>query len=267
MFCALKSRSLAVAIIGGIGLAAMAGAGSARADALTTAAAAYKPFVVENIGKAVKGATDMQAAVRAGDAKAAQKAWIASRRGWERIETIAGEFFGDLDEAIDSWPDPEHGYHAIEAALFAGKLDGLAPKVDELVKNLAAFHEKVSAPSFAFAPQGLMNGMAGLAYEIGENKAKGGESPYAGTSLIDMQENVEGIEALYGLVFAEALKAKDAKLAHDIHEQIEKVEDLVKVSDIKKLNQAALTKAGESLAVQLQLSAPKLGLEKPKLTD
>lgn len=267
MFCTLKARSLAVAIIGGIGLAAMTGAGGARADALTSGAAAYKPFAVTQIGKALKGAKEMQAAIDAGDAKAAQKAWIASRRGWERIEPITGAFFPDLDEAIDSWPDAEHGYHAIEAALFAGKLDGLKPKADELVKNLTAFSDKLKAPGFAFTPQGLMNGVAGLAYEVGENKAKGGESPYAGTSLIDMQENVEGIEAVYQLVFAEALKAKDAKLADDIHERIEAVEDLVKVPDIKKLDQAALTKQGEALAVQLQLAAAKLGLEKPKLTD
>ncbi len=55
--------------------------------------------------------------------------------------------------------------------------------------------------------------MTGLAYEVGENKSKGGESPYAGTSLIDMHENVEGIEAVWKLVFEDALKAKDEELA------------------------------------------------------
>jgi iron uptake system EfeUOB component EfeO/EfeM len=102
---------------------------------------------------------------------------------------------------------------------------------------------------------------------VGENKSKGGESPYAGTSLIDMQENVEGIEAAYQLVFQEALKKKDAKLAHAIHEKIEAVEDLVKADNLKSLDQPALQKTAEELAVLLQNAAPKLKLEKPKLGD
>ena len=75
---------------------------------------------------ALAGAKELQAAVKAGDAKAAQAAWIKSRSGWEAAEPITGEFFDELDEAIDAWPDAKHGYHAIEAALFSGKLDGVA---------------------------------------------------------------------------------------------------------------------------------------------
>ena len=71
------------------------------------------------------GAKELQAAVKAGDVKAAQAAWIKSRKGWEAAEPITGEFFAKLDEATDAWPDAKQGYHAIEAALFSGKLDGL----------------------------------------------------------------------------------------------------------------------------------------------
>ncbi len=235
----------------------------AGADALTDGAKNYKPFAVEHIGIALAGAKDMQAAVKAGDVKKAQAAWIKSRKGWEAAEPITGEFFAKLDEAIDAWPDAKHGYHAIEAGLFAGKLGAVAQPVDELVANLGEFDKQVSAPSFAFAPQGLLSGATKLAYEVGENKSKGGESPYAGTSLIDMRENVEGIEAVYKLVFEEALKAKDAKLAEAIDEKIEQVEALVKVADLKQLDQPALNKAGEELAVLLQNSAAKLSLKKP----
>ena len=240
---------------------------AAHADPLATGAKNYKPFAVEHIGKAVAGAKELQAAVKAGDVKKAQAAWIKSRKGWEAAEPITGEFFEKLDSAIDAWPDAKHGYHAIEAALFSGKLKEIAAPVDELVGNLAEFHKQVSAPSFQFTPQGLLNGASGLAYEVGENKSKGGESPYAGTSLIDMRENVEGIEAVYKLVFQEALKAKDAKLADQIDDKIEDVEALVKVKDLKHVNQPALRKAGEELAVLMQSSAEKLGLEKPKLGE
>ena len=168
----------------------------AQADALAIGANNYKPYAVEHIGIALTGARQLQAAVKAGHVKAAQAAWIKSRRGWEAAELITGEFFAKLDEAIDAWPDAKHGYHAIEAALFSGKLDGVAQPADGLVANLATFEKQLSAPSFSFTPQGLLNGASKLAYEIGENKSKGGESPYAGTSLIDMCENVEGLEAI-----------------------------------------------------------------------
>jgi iron uptake system component EfeO len=240
---------------------------TAHADALSDGAKNYKPFAVEHIGKALAGARELQAAVKAKDVKKAQAAWIKSRKGWEAIEPITGEFFEKLDAAIDAWPDAKQGYHAVEAPLFAGKLADIEKPVDGLVANLATFQKELSADSFTLSPQGLINGVTKLAYEVGENKSKGGESPYAGTSLIDMHENVEGIEAVYKLVFEEALKAKDEKLAHEIDEKIEDVEKLVKVKDLKQLNQPALTKTGEELAVLMQSSAAKLGLKKPTLGD
>ena len=97
--------------------------GSRAADALAKGVKDYKPFAVEHIGIALAGAKELQAAVKAGDVKAAQAAWIKSRKGWEAAEPITGEFFPKLDEVIDAWPDAKQGYHAIEAALFSGKLD------------------------------------------------------------------------------------------------------------------------------------------------
>ena len=240
-----------------------------RADAqsLTKGAANYKPFVVEHIGKAIAGAKKLQAAVKAGDAKAAQAAWIESRKGWEAMEPVTGEYFGDIDEVVDPWPDAKHGYHAIEAALFAGKLKGLDKPVADLIANLNKFEKRVSAKGFQFSPERLLKGIANLAYEVGEEKSKGGESPYAKTSHIDMQENVEGIEVVYKLVFEAALKEKDAELAGFIDDRIEKLEALVKVDNVKKLNEKAVHVAGEELAVMLQSAAPKLGLKKPVVGD
>jgi iron uptake system EfeUOB component EfeO/EfeM len=239
----------------------------AQADGLTTGAKNYKPFAVERIGIALAGAKKLQAAVKANDAKAAQAAWIESRKGWEAAEPITGEFFPKLDDVIDAWPDAKQGYHAIEAALFSGKLDGLEAPVDKLVADLSEFDKQVSAPGFAFTPQGLLNGATKLAYEIGENKSKGGESPYAGTSVNDMYENNEGVEAVYKLVFHDTLKARDPKLAKRIIDKIEDVEGFVKGKDLKSVDAAGLNKAGEELAVLLQSAAPKLKLQKPKLGD
>jgi iron uptake system component EfeO len=250
-----------------IACAFMVAATHAEAQSLAKGAADYKPFAVEHIGIALAGAKELQAAVKAGEVKKAQAAWIKSRKGWEAIEPITGEFFGDLDEAIDAWPDAKKGYHAVEAALFAGKLGEIGPAVDGLVANLAEFDKQLSAPSFKFTPQGLLNGATKLAYEIGENKSKGGESPYAGTSINDIYENNEGIEAVYKLVFHETLKKSDPKLAKQIVDKIEDVEGFVKGKDLKSVDAAGLNKAGEELAVLLQSAAPKLKLQKPKLGE
>ena len=251
-------------VVGWIALASILLVARAEAaDTLASGAANYKPYAVEHIRIALAGAKELRAAVNAGDVKAAQAAWIKSRKGWEAAEPITGEFFGELDEAIDAWPDAKQGYHAIEAPLFAGKLNEAKAPADKLVADLTAFDKQLSAPTFKFTPQGLLNGATKLAYELGENKSKGGESPYAGTSLIDMQENVEGLEAVYKLVFEAPLKARDPKLAAAVYDKIEEVEKLVKVKELKALDQPALHKAGEELAVLLQSAAPKLKLKKP----
>ena len=246
---------------------AFVAADRAQAASMAEGAKQFKPFVVEHIGKAITGAKKLQAAVKVGDVKAAQAAWIESRKGWEAMEPVTAEYFGDLDKVIDAWPDGKQGYHAIEAALFAGKLEGLDKPVEALIANLGKFDKRVSAKSFRFSPQRLLSGTANLAYEVGEEKSQGGESPYAGTSIIDMQENVEGIEAAYKLVFEDTLKKADHELAKIIHDRIEKLEKLVSVSDIKSLDVKATHIAGEELAVLLQSAAPKLKLKKFKVGD
>jgi iron uptake system component EfeO len=261
-------RALRVAMSFGILLVlALAAARPVAAASMAEGAKQFKPFIVERIGKAVAGARKMQAAIKASDAKAAREAWIESRRAWEGMEPVTAEYFGDLDKLIDAWPDAKQGYHAIEAALFAGKLDGLDEAAEQLIANLDKFERRVGAKGFNFAPQRLLSGIANLAYEVGEEKSKGGESPYAGTSLLDMQENVEGIAIVYRLVFADTLRKRDAKLADIIRDRIDKLEGLVKVKDIKSLDAKAVHVTGEELAVLLQSAAPKLGLKTFKVGD
>ncbi len=164
LICAL----LAIAFI------TLTGGRADAADALAKGAKDFKPFAVEHIQIALAGAKELQAAVKAGDVKAAQAAWIKSRQGLEATEPITGEFFPKLDEAIDAWPDAKQGYHAIEAVLFSGKIAEIGDPIDKLVADLTELQKQVSAPSFNFTPQGLLNGATKLAYEIGENKSKGG---------------------------------------------------------------------------------------------
>jgi iron uptake system component EfeO len=245
----------------------VAAASADAADTLAVGAKNYKSYAVEQTGDALAGGKDLQRSIKAGDVKAAQAAWIRSRKGWEAAEPITGEFFPKLDEAIDAWPDAKQGYHAIEAALFSGKLDEIKAPADKLVADLAALVTQISAPNFQFEPQGLLDGATKLAYEIGENKSKGGESPYSGTSLIDIQQNIEGVEAVYKLVFHASLLTRDSKLARRIIDKIGDVKKLVEVTDMKGVDQPALKNAGEELAVLLQSSAAKLKLKKPAVGE
>lgn len=249
--------------VGAVALALFAT--SVHAQSMREGAQAYKPFIVENAGKALAAAKEMQAAVKAKDAKAAQDAWVKSRRGWEAMEAVTAELFPEFDKKVDPWPDAKQGYHAIEAALFAGKLDEIAKPTDRLVRDIAAFEKKVKG--YRFTPQKLLDGASKLAFEVGESKSKGGESPYAKTSHIDMQQNVEGIEVAWNLVFAPTLEKRNAELARIIHDKIEALEQLVAVNDIKDLDQKKVHIGGEELAALMQQAAPDLKLKTTKIED
>ncbi len=242
--------------------------GTAHAQSMQDGAKSYKAYVVENADKALAGAKALQAAVKASDVKAAQQAWIESRKGWEAIETVTAEVFPQFDKTVDPWPDAKQGYHAIEAALFSsGKVTEIAAPTDRLVADISRFQKKVSAPKYRFKVQDLFNGTAKLAFEVGESKSKGGESPYAATSHIDMQQNVRGIEVAYKTIFQPTLQKRDAELARMIGERIGNLEKLVGVNDLKSLDQKAVHIAGEELAAFFQQAAPKLRLKTPKVEE
>jgi len=255
----------------GFALALLAGASvavPAQAATMQDGIKAYKPFIVDHIGQAIAAAKEMQAAVTAGDVKAAQAAWIKSRKGWEAMEPVTGTYFNEFDKVVDPWPDGKSGYHAIEVVLFsANKTEGLDKPVADLLANMTRFEARVKAPTFSFTAQKLLEGTANLGYEVGEEKSGGGESPYAATSIIDMQENVAGIEFAWNTVFADMLKKKDAKLAGIIEERTQNLKKLVGVADIKSMDAKKVHIAGEELAALMLTAAPKLGLKPFKVGD
>jgi len=239
-----------------------AGASAAPVD---PGIAQFKPFVVKGVGESLASARKMRDSIAAHDLQGAQQAWLGARAGWEQAEVITDEFFPDLDDAIDSWPNGKTGFHSIEARLFgAHETDSLA-QADELVKNLTYFDEKLK--SVTLTQQGLLNGLTKLAYEVGENKADGGESQFAGTSLADMIANVDGIRTAYKYVFAARLKSKDPVLAATAEKDIAQLGAVLKAPDLKSLDADALLSDSEDLAATLQAAAAPLGLTKPALGD
>jgi iron uptake system EfeUOB component EfeO/EfeM len=238
---------------------------NARAAPLEDAAMAFKPYVAGQIAESLSHVRELRERIALNDLAGAQQAWLAARAGWEASETVSREFFPDLDAAIDAWPNSKMGFHAIEAKLFgAHRLDAL-PETDELVANLAAFDAQLRAAMLT--RQGLLSGVTKLAFEIGENKADGGESQFSGNSLAEIGYNLAAIKATYRSVFAPALDERNAARGQEIDKAIDELQALVAVPLLADLDQARLRALSEGLANALQAAAPELGLAKPSLAD
>jgi iron uptake system component EfeO len=201
--------------------------------------------------------------VAAQDLQGAKAAWISARAGWERSEIFTGGFVPDLDEKIDAWPNATTGFHAIEARLFGANRTDVETDANALVEHLTQLDRK--ARDIELTPQGLLNGTAQLAYEVGESKTDGGESRISGTSLDDMRNNVAGIEIAYGIIFSSAIEAADQKLADAARGQIAQLKALLDVSSLKNVDVPKLREVTEELVVTLQSAAPKIGLKRPVL--
>src|SRR5579863_4332244 len=240
-------------------LALAVGARVADAAALDEAAERYRPFAIEGIGLALAGACDLRERAAAKDLPGAKKAWLSARAGWERSEVFTAGFVPELDALIDAWPHADSGFHAIEARLFGAGRTDIERDADALVENLDALHAKLR--DMRLSPQRLLDGTVRLAYEVGESKADGGESRISGTSLDDMRNNVAGVENAYRVIFADALRAADAKLADMVSERIGELKAVVAAPDLPHVDVRWLRRASEELAVSLQGASTKLGLQ------
>jgi iron uptake system component EfeO len=222
-------------------------------------------MMAEQIDQSVAGARLLRERIAVGDLEGAKTAWVEARIGWERAEVFTSGFVPDLDREIDAWPNAVLGFHAIEAKLFGAQRTDVQPETDALVFHLEDLDVKVR--HLQLLPQRLLNGLARLAYEIGESKVAGGESNFSGTSLNDMRNNVDGIDLAYRTIFAGAVDAGDPELAATIRQQIERLKALVAVPDLKSLESEKLRAASEELIVMLQTAAPKVGLRAPSLEE
>jgi iron uptake system EfeUOB component EfeO/EfeM len=237
----------------------------AAAAPIEAAAESYRQYLIGDIGAALAGAHTLRERLAANDLDGARKAWIAARVGWERSEVFTSGFVPKLDEEIDAWPDASHGFHGIEATLFGASHGDATTETDALIANLADVHAQLE--HIDLAPQRLLNGIARLAFEVGGNKADGGESRLSGTSLNDMQSNAGGIALAYRVIFADAVAAADPKLAAAARDTIERLQAAVKIDDLRRLDADKLRADSEEFVALLQTAAPKIGLDKPTLEE
>jgi iron uptake system component EfeO len=239
---------------------AAAEADNAPAAPLDAEIERYRSQLIEDIDRSVASVQKLRASV---DLTAAKQAWIEARIGWERSEVFTSGFAPELDRDIDAWPAGATGFHAIEAKLFGAGNTDVGDDADTLVKNLDDLNGKLR--DMPLTPQGLLDGTARLAYEVGESKADGGESRISGTSLADMRNNVAGIDLAYQKLFSEALKAADGKLDETVRARIAQLKEIVAAPDLPHVDVARLRRASEELVVALQMASARLGLQRPTL--
>ena len=223
----------------------------------------YRLAMIEDVDQALSGARDLRDRLRKQDFAGARKAWIDARVGWERSEVFTSGFVPELDEAIDAWPDAVAGFHGIEAKLFGANPAGVDDEADALIAKLADLDAQVR--TMRLTPQGLLDGVVRLAYEIGDSKVDGGESRFSGTSLNDMRNNADGIDLAYRTLFAPKLEIVDRALADRVQGEVGQIKTLLQVADLKNVDADNLRKASEALIVTLQAAAPELGLGTPTL--
>jgi len=238
---------------------------NAGAAPLDEAAERYRPYLIEDIGRALTGVRTLRERIGANDLDGAKRAWIEARVGWERSEVFTSGFVPELDREIDAWPNALHGFHGIEAKLFGANRTDAQDETDALIAHLARLHAQIH--DISLTPQRLLNGIARLAFEIGGSKADGGESRLSGTSLNDMQSNADGIDLAYRIIFADAVAAGHPRLAEDAHAAIRRLNAAVKISDLRTLDLERLRTDSEELVALLQSIAPEIGLSKPTLEE
>jgi iron uptake system component EfeO len=261
--CLLHARCLHSAGLGV--LAAIALAANAGATPLEASAEGYRHYLIDDIRQALNGARALRERLVAADLDGAKRAWIEARVGWERSEVFTSGFVPELDQQIDSWPNATEGFHGIEVKLFGANRTDVDDETNALIAHLADLHAQIE--NIPLDPQRLLNGVARLVFEVGGNKSDGGESRLSGTSLNDMQSNVDGIELAYRVIFSDAIKASDQQLANTARAVIERIKATVRISDLRSLDAEKLRADSEELVSLLQSAAPKIGLSKPTLEE
>jgi iron uptake system component EfeO len=236
-----------------------------QAVSLDSAAERYRPELSAAVEQCLTNAQTMRERIVAKDLEGAKRAWVASRVGWERSEVFTSGFTSELDATIDAWPSAVMGFHFIEARLFGAREIDVLSATDALIFHLANLRMMVRATPLT--GQGMLDGTAKLAYEIGESKADGGESRFSGTSLDDMRNNADGIEAAYSLVFASELGARDPALAAATSGQIEQLKKQLQPANLASVDSDQVRATSEDLVLSLQKAATALGLERPTLSD
>jgi iron uptake system component EfeO len=195
---------------------------SSVAALLKTGTTGYAAYVTDQAGELQAAVQKLAAALRGSDLAAAQKAYIAARPFYEKIEPVAESFTvgtdsidADIDARENDVPAAEwQGFHRIEKGLFAAQsLDGLAPLGTGLVTNVRKLQELTE--KLTYQPTELANGAQELLDEVAASKITGEEERYSRIDMLDIAYNTEGAAQAFGQL-QPALEKIDGALAAGI---------------------------------------------------
>ncbi|PKG22709.1 iron uptake system protein EfeO [Niallia nealsonii] len=190
----------------------------------------YQEYVSEQVGLLVESTKIFAEAVKANDIDKSKEYYAKSRVYYERIEPIA-ESFGDLDPKIDARiNDVEDksewtGFHVIEQSIWEkNSLKGMDKYADQLMTDIIALQTEVNKLTLESKP--MVAGAMELLNEAATTKVTGEEEAYSHIDLVDLNANVEGSKVVYQAIIP-ALNENDAKLADDIDNAFNKMEEIL----------------------------------------
>ncbi|MDU0206059.1 EfeM/EfeO family lipoprotein [Paenibacillus sp. PFR10] len=197
-------------------------------QALQEATKAYNKYVQDQGNQMVSLLEQLNAAVKSGDLKKAQEAYVAARMPYERIEPVIEKFKeldGVMDARVDDFKDekdPEFtGYHRIENLLFVQKaVKDAEPFAARLLEDGKKMQQSIAATNIEATD--FVTGVGELMEEAQTSKITGEEERWSGATVPVIRANVEGAQQIYDLVKIE-LKKKDAALDDKISKSLSSV--------------------------------------------
>jgi iron uptake system component EfeO len=171
---------------------------------LTQATTGYAKYINTQVAALTDAVAKFNTALHGTDLAAAQKAYMAARPFYERIEPVAESFVigkdsidADIDVRAGDVPASQwRGFHRIEKSLFQDRsLTGMGAFGDKLVadvKRLAGL-----TANLTYKPTELANGAQGLLDEVAASKITGEEERYSRIDLLDFAANDEGAEQAF----------------------------------------------------------------------
>jgi iron uptake system component EfeO len=227
---------------------------------------ALRPYAATLVDRVVLGAEALAKRIEARDLAGAQRAWIQARAGWGRGEPFLAPYFPDAVAEINAWPDAETGFHALEPILFIDEdVEGAGDLARRLVGDSLALRRQLEAAELE--ARGLMAGLITAAADLARVKAAGGESPLARTSLDDMSNRLQGIEAVYALSFAALTRARQPALHARIMINLIELGAALRAPSILEIEDAAVFPLSESLHDAFQEMALLVELEGTELRE
>ena len=230
-------------------------------------AAAFKEQVAAPDLQALGVAVDrLAAAAQQHDLAGARQAWFDAHAIWARCDAFTADLYPGLEKKINEFPDPESGFHVIEATLFAAQPSIDARQVQELIDNVQTY-QRVFAQT-KFNGYYLIAAASTWAFELGNTlKEEGGESPASGNSIVDFKNNMDGIERTWRFVFADSVREKKHFLAEQIDDQIAGIKAMLDVPTLDQIQVEAFQRETTKLASQLATVSSTLGWRAPDYTD